>query len=710
MKTRAPWWLLAALVLPASAVVGAAQGDKAAVALDTPITCFVSTQGNDLWSGRKAVPSKGSEGPFATVHRALAAVREARSVQGVPQPATIYIKEGTYYLHKPIELTPEDSHLQIRAGQKESPILSGGRLIAGWRKSKAASKQGRSVWVADLPEAARGRWEFVELWTNGKPATRARFPNRGYLSVGELPDKTAQWTDGHFRFRVQKGDLDALEDLAGADAMVMTRWVESRLPVLGFEKADGVIRLSKRSVFQLSPGDLYYLEGGLEMLDEPGEWCLDGRQGKLFYVPREGERLDTLQAVAPVLSRILILKGRPEQGAYIRNVEFENLTFSHSEWNFPGGFDQESTRPNVWPPPEKEVGGFAQAAIGVPGAVWGEGVRNSVFTKCRFQNLGGYGMELARGCSSNTIQQCEFMNLGAGGIRLGETVLRSDPREHSRGNVIRDCAIHHGGRMFHSAIGIWIGQSPDNEVTHNLIHDFYYTGISVGWTWGYGPTLATNNLVAFNHVHHIGVQSDGDGPILSDMGGIYTLGMQPGTRIVNNLWHDIAGFRYGGWGIYLDEGSSSILAESNVVYRTTHGGFHQHYGATNVVQNNVFAFARDHQVQRSRPETHSSFRFQKNIVLFDSGVLFGGTWSGGCELNQNVYWDLRGKEVPFPGTTLEKWRAEGRDVHSLIVDPEFIAAGKNDFRLKTSSPALKLGFKPINLDSVGPRDIPSGRP
>ena len=80
----------------------------------------------------------------------------------------------------------------------------------------------------------------------------------------------------------------------------------------------------------------------------------------------------------------------------------------------------------------------------------------------------------------------------------------------------------------------------------------------------------------FNHVHHIGVKSDGDGPILSDMGGIYTLGFQAGTRIRNNVWHDIAGLRYGGWGIYFDEGSSGIVAESNIVYRTTHeGDFHQ---------------------------------------------------------------------------------------------------------------------------------------
>ena len=236
----------------------------------------------------------------------------------------------------------------------------------------------------------------------------------------------------------------------------------------------------------------------------------------------------------------------------------------------------------------------------MPGAVWGEGLRDCVFEDCRFSHLGDYGLELTRGCQANRIVRCEFSDLGAGGLKIGETSIRDQAAEQTGGNEISDCHIHDGGKMFHSAIGIWIGQSPGNRLMHNLIHDFYYTGISIGWTWGYGPALATNNTVEFNHVHHIGVKSDGDGPILSDMGGIYTLGKQPGTTIRNNLWHDIAGIRYGGWGIYFDEGSSGILAESNVVYRTTHGGFHQHYGETNIVRNNIFAFARDQQIQRSR--------------------------------------------------------------------------------------------------------------
>ena len=192
-------------------------------------------------------------------------------------------------------------------------------------------------------------------------------------------------------------------------------------------------------------------------------------------------------------------------------------------------------------------------------------------------------------------------------------------------NRLIDNHIHDGGRIFHSAIGVWIGQSPFNRLIHNHIHDFQYTGISIGWTWGYGPALAYGNIVELNHVHHIGVLSNGESPMLSDLGGIYTLGYQRGTEIRRNVFHDIAGRVYGGWGIYFDEGTTNIRAEENLVYRTKHGGFHQHYGRENIFRNNILAFGHEYQVRRTRFEPHTSFAFENNIILWNGGTLFFGS-------------------------------------------------------------------------------------
>jgi len=663
---------------------------------------FVVTNGNDAWSGRLALPNRrGTDGPFATVTRALKAVRESK-MKDAKQRSNILIRGGCYFLHEPLLLGPQDSGLLLSAYRKEKVIISGGRKIGAWKEVEVS---GRKLWAADIPEVREGKWFFRELWINGRRAVRARNPNHEYFNVVNLPDTTSEWTKGQSRFRFREGDLKSWADATNAEVIVMTRWVESRLPIVSVDEKERIVTFGKRSVFQLAPADLYYVENALDILDEPGEWYLDRTAGRVYYAPQQGEVMAKVEAIAPVLTQVVRIEGKPETKQFVQQVAFRRLTFSHTEWCFPEGFQSVKNKPQISPEPKEDIGGFAQAAIGVPGAMWGEGAHECSFENCTFSNLGNYGLELARGCVSNRIVGCEFGDLGAGGIKIGETAIRQNEEEQSGFNEIGNCEIHDGGKVFASAIGVWIGQSPNNRIRHNLIYDFYYTGISIGWTWGYGPSLATNNLVAFNHVHHIGVKSDGDGPILSDMGGIYTLGKQPGTRVLNNLWHDIAGLRYGGWGIYFDEGSSGILAASNVVYRTTHGGFHQHYGETNLIWNNVFAFGRDQQIQRSRAEPHRSFSFETNIVYFDVGALLAGDWSGtNFLMNWNVYFDARpdAKMVTFENNSLDKWRERNNDKNSVVADPLFVAPKENDFRLRPDSPALKLGFQAVDLTRVGP--------
>lgn len=616
---------------------------------------YIAPNGNDTNPGTR-------DKPFATLHRALAA----------KDRDTIILRGGTYFLDTPLVLGPEHNGLTIAAYRDERPVISGGRRLTGWR---SATNQ---LWVADVPS----HWYFRELWVNGQRRVRARHPNTGYLSIAEAvaPADHPEWTDGQQSFRYHENDLRAWTSITNAEVVTMTRWVESRLPVTALDPATRIISFGKKNVFKLDPGDLYYIEHVFEALDSPGEWYLDRAAGKLYYRPMPGEDLAAAEVIAPVLPQLVRLEN-------VERITFRGLTFAHAEWYYPAEFKIDD-----WL--KGNIGGFYQAAFGVPGAVSGEGVRHCRFESCQFRNLGTYALELSRGCQSNVISRCEMADLGGGGVKLGETrKIRENVADQTFGNEISDSVIRDGGKLFHQAVGIWVGQSYNNRILHNLIHDFYYTGISIGWTWGYGPATAGGNLVEWNHIHHIGKLTNGDGPILSDMGGIYTLGKQPGTIIRNNLWHDMAAFRYGGWGIYFDEGSSDIVAENNLVYRTTHGGFHQHYGKENVVRNNIFAFARDHQIQRSRVEPHRSFNFERNIVYWDKGALHGGTWDGDMyRMDFNLYWRTDGQPV-----TLRQ------DKNSLIADPLFIAPAKGDFTLKPGSPAEKIGFKPFDLRGVGPR-------
>src|SRR5262249_27032237 len=134
---------------------------------------------------------------------------------------------------------------------------------------------------------------------------------------------------------------------------------------------------------------------------------------------------------------------------------------------------------------------------------------------------------------------------------------------------------------------------------------------------------------------------------------------------------------------------------------------HQHYGETNMVRNNIFAFAHDHQLQRSRVEPHLSFSFETNIVYFNSGVLLGNEWKDDrFQMDYNVFFDARpdakSESMRFGKATLEDWRGRGHDTHSVIADPLFVAPQQNNFGLKPDSPALKIGFRPIDVSKVGP--------
>jgi len=87
--------------------------------------------------------------------------------------------------------------------------------------------------------------------------------------------------------------------------------------------------------------------------------------------------------------------------------------------------------------------------------------------------------------------------------------------------------------------------------------------------------------------------------------------------------------------------------------------------------------------------------------------LLSGDWTGdNYQIDWNLYFDARPAATPaamrFASATLDQWRARGHDLHSIITDPHFVAPQNNDFRLTKDSPALKIGFRPIDMRQVGP--------
>jgi parallel beta-helix repeat protein len=659
--------------------VSAMQGPKKS--LKAEIVFYVAPNGNDRWSGKAVKPdTKKVDGPFATVSHARDAIRNLRARGGIKGPVTVYLRGGRYALSEPLVFTPRDSGtvdapVTYAAYRGEEPILSGGRILTGWRRGEG------QTYTLEIPEVKSGNWYFRQLFVDGLRRTRARMPLANYYRMEGQPT-----TDDPARFQYRNNDIKPeWAERGDVEVVSLAKWAGFRYPIRAVDPVTKTVTLPGKIFEHIrEEGQRYYIENVREGLDSPGEWHLDRKTGVLTYWPMPYEEMDRVTVIAPVLEELVRLEGNPSTGENVRHVRFRGLTFSHADWTIGenGYLDM-------------------QAAFDIPAAINANGARDCVIEKCLFVHLGRYGVQLGQGCKNNRIVGNEMTDLGAGGVKVGEPAIRDSEAEQTGGNVVSDNHIHNIGIVYPTAIGVWVGQSGGNRIAHNQIHDTYYSAISVGWTWGYGRTLARDNVIEYNHCHDLGRG------LLSDMGGIYTLGVQPGTVIRNNVFHDVTSHDYGGWGIYPDEGSSNLLIENNVVFRTKSGGFHQHYGRDNLVRNNIFAlaFGNQGQVIRTRREDHKSFTFERNIVYWKDGPLLGSNWEGDetYVIDRNLYWKAGGQPFDFKGSSLEEWRKRGHDLNSVIADPLFVNPEKGDFRLKPGSPSSTIGFRPIDVSTVGPR-------
>lgn len=560
----------------------------------------------------------------------------------------VVLKGGLHVLREPLVFGPEDSGAAWSAAPGETPVISAGRPLSGW----AVEPDG--TW--SLPQAGAS---FRQLFVDGRRAVRARTPNAGefFRVDGEVS------LEKQSRLKCK----DLRPEWVGAELVVLQSWAEARLPIRAV--AGGVATLGTSvPKYNREKNARFWVEDAPGALDAPGEWQL--RDGVLRYKPLPGQDPATVQAVAANLPLILKIDGA-------KGVTFKGITFAHADWTLP-----EDGYPDV------------QAAFDIPGAIRAERAVECVFEACRIVSVGGYGLELGRGCRRNKVLRCEVVDCGAGGIKIGEPALRKEEVDQAHSNEVLDSHVHDLGHVYPAGVGIWVGHSARNRLAHNHVHDTCYSGFSIGWSWGYGPSGAQENVIEHNYVHHIGRG------MLADMGGIYTLGTCTGTVIRHNVFHDVWSSTYGGWGIYFDEGTTGVVAENNIAYRCKSNGFHQHYGKDNVLRNNVFALNAESQIARTRAEPHPTLTVERNLVYWTTGSLLSGDWGNGTfRFEKNLYWN---PTKPGAGTPAD-WAAKGWDKASVVADPLFVDPEKGDFRLKPGSPALKLGFVPIDVSKVGPR-------
>ncbi len=697
----------------------------------------LSPQGNDKWTGRLAAPARSRrDGPWATLAGARDNLRALRAAGKVSGPVTVQIHDGRYALTETVAFSQHDSHTTYVAAPRATPVFDGGERLTGW---KVGERNGRTEWTLDLPDVAADRWYFRSLFVDGRRAPRARLPKfapegkgvHNYFHLGEIkhPDKTGLF-DGHDMFKAKPGDVQAWPSLPDAEFVLLHYWVEERMPRPQFDPKTGWLRFARRSAFNLYEASSaaygnralarYYIDNLFEALTEPGEWYLNRTTGRLYYLPRPGETPANTVITAPRIQTFIRASGQffndtidpfdAHATPHVRNLEFVGLTFRHGDWYSP------LVSPQQFHPQygqELSLAGNMQAAHCVPGTLIFRAARDCAVRDCTFSQLGLYGIEFDEGCRQCAAVGNHLSDLGAGGIRGGGTDFDGHLDGRTGHLTITDNTIHHIGRIFHQGVGVFLGHAFDCRVAHNYIHHACYTGISTGWTWGFRETPSRNNRIENNLIHDIGAG------VLSDMGGIYTLGVQPGTIVRGNHLHHIWSHDYGGWGIYLDEGTAHLTIEHNLVHDTKDAPFNIHFARENIVRHNIFARGQNALTSVSRVEPGPmSANYFNNIVIGPSRRLFAGGYKGNIaqgalSSNANCFWNPEGKLPPSanprsktPGApkriTWREWLTAGHDSLSIIADPK-VTEGRKTWRVAKNSPALKLGFKPWDWSKCGPR-------
>lgn len=682
-------------------------------------------------SGQDDAPGTEQQ-PFATLERARDAVRASRSAGTAASPMTVWLHGGVHRRTGPFMLTPEDSGtaqapVTYRAAPGEQVCIDGGRTITGWRRHD------QRLWVADLPEVARGEWCFREVFVNGAKRTRARSPNSGFFVVAALPEgtpKTVEYNTPCQSFGFAPGDIrEDWTNLGEVEVVVYHFWTDSHLPIQSVDAARRIVTFRHKAgkVFTddfTENGARYIVENLFEGLDAPGEWYLDRPAGRLYYYPLGGEDMTRAEVVAPFAPALLELQGSLAERRYVEHVRFEDLGFAHAEYHLPPGNSNDG-----------------QGSASVAAAVRLGAARAVEISHCQFRDLGTFAIDVLAGCEDVRLVANEIARVAAGGIRVNGGIETDPPWHRTRRIEITDNSLHDFGQDFPSAVGLLVMNAEEATVAHNDIHDGNYTGVSLGWNWGYGRSVSQQNRVEYNHIYRIGLRG-----LLSDMGGIYTLGVSPGTVIRHNHIHAVAANQYGGWGIYNDEGSSNLLVESNVVHHTKFAPYNIHYGRELTVRNNIFALGKLEQVSRSRTDLHKSVFFENNIIYWREGELFSTNWNeepyafrvygsvrppvtetSNFDCDWNLYFNPARKlddliwaklrpaaeppRDPAPPQPVgwAAWRERGKDRHSLYADPRFKDPEGGDFTLAPDSPAFALGFRPIDLSTVGPRVRPGPR-
>ena len=551
---------------------------------------WISPKGSDFNDGTR-------QSPKATLTSALRQAREWRRTEDnrIQGGITIYMEGGTYAFYEPVFIRPEDSGTResptiIRSVGDEKVILSGGISINGWKK------QGK-VWVADVP-AFNGRpLDFRQLWVNGKKAVRARdvedFEKMNRIcSVDEKNEILYVPAVSICGLIDNKGNLKAKY----AEMVLHQMWCVANLRIrsvemrgdsaaIRFHQPESRIQFEhpwpRPMVTTDGHNSAFYLTNARELLDVPGEWYHDMDARKVYYYPREGEKMREAEVIVPAVETLVQVEGTLDRP--VCHIRFEKITFSYTTWTRPSEKGHVPLQAGMYltdgyridPKMQRNYLNHPldnQGWLGRPAAaVRVVAARRIDFERCRFERLGSTGLDYEEAVQGGVVRGCLFRDIAGNGLLVGsfspaahETHLSYDPADHREvctHQHVNNCYFTEIGNEDWGCLAIAAGYVRDINIEHNEISEVPYSGVSLGWGWTQTVNCMRNNRVHANLIHHYAKH-------MYDVAGIYTLGSQPKSYVTENCVHSIYKPGYvhdpNHWFyLYTDEGSSFITVRDN---------------------------------------------------------------------------------------------------------------------------------------------------
>ena len=551
---------------------------------------WISPKGSDFNDGTR-------QSPKATLTSALRQAREWRRTEDnrIQGGITIYMEGGTYAFYEPFFIRPEDSGTKesptiIRSVGDEKVILSGGISINGWKK------QGK-VWVADVPVFNGRPLDFRQLWVNGKKAVRARdvedFEKMNRIcSVDEKNEILYVPAVSIRRLIDNKGNLKAKY----AEMVLHQMWCVANLRIrsvevqgdsaaIRFHQPESRIQFEhpwpRPMVTTDGHNSAFYLTNARELQDVPGEWYHDMDARKVYYYPREGEKMQEAEVIVPAVETLVRVEGTLDRP--VCHIRFEKITFSYTTWMRPSEKGHVPLQAGMYltdgyridPKMQRNYLNHPldnQGWLGRPAAaVRVVAARQIDFERCRFEHLGSTGLDYEEAVQGGVVRGCLFRDIAGNGLLVGsfspaahETHLPYDPadrREVCTQQQINNCYFTEIGNEDWGCLAIAAGYVGDVNIEHNEISEVPYSGISLGWGWTQTVNCMRNNRVHANLIHHYAKH-------MYDVAGIYTLGSQPKSYVTENCVHSIYKPGYvhdpNHWFyLYTDEGSSFITVRDN---------------------------------------------------------------------------------------------------------------------------------------------------